>query len=200
MIEIKKSFPFEIAQECSLFVPSNGLPDYMEIRNSAGKVFYFRHKPDGVETIKININKPGQYTANFDAFATVKPLEIFNPIKQLPTKERDFRTEIQIHGKKLDKTPALIYAKYGVVHYDRDKFAALPIPCKVFILLHEIGHFFYTTEWKADTFALYHFCKLGYNPSNAFYTLSKILEGKSEEQELRLKNLHNCILFQQTLI
>lgn len=201
-MEIKKLYPFDVKKECTLYVDNNAhtLPEYLEIRNAQGKVFYFRYIKGSEDQIKININKPGDYTANFDADATVTELQISQPVRKLPTKERDLRTELQIQKKNLEGTPARIYAKFGILQYDEKQFENLPIPCKVFIMLHEIGHFFYSTEWKTDTFALYHFCELGYNPSNAFYTLTKILKNpQGEEPSQRINNLYNCILYQQQL-
>lgn len=192
-MQISKNVPFKIFGDTSLFI-SGVLPDFLEIRNEAGKVFYVRYLKAGYNTIKININKKGTYTANFSATVEVKPLEISKTIDFLPEKERDLKTDLNILGKTLERTPARIYAHYGVIEYDKDKFAALPIPFKVFILLHEIGHFFYVTEWKADLFALYHFSRLGYNPSNAFYCLSAILnEPNNEQQHERIQNLYNAI-------
>ena len=166
----------------------------IELKNEAGKVYYIRHLTEGYNEIKININRTGNYTANFNATATKQPLQIINAVDTLPEKERDLKTELNFIGKNLDRTPARIYANFGVIEYDKKKFASYPIPFKVFILLHEIGHFFYTTEWKCDIFALYHFTRLGYNASNAFYCLSTILnDPNNTEQHDRIKNLFNAI-------
>jgi len=196
---INKLSRFDIAQECTIYI-SGELPEYIELRNAAGKVFYFRYLDKKEQSVKININKPGEYYANFTAEATIEPISIFQPVKALPQKERDLRRDIKIQETDLQQTPARMFAMFGIIQYDREKFKELPLPCKVFILLHEIGHFFYVTEWKTDLFALYHFCKLGYNPSNAFYTLSMLLDTNKEQGEQRVKNLYNVILYQQNLI
>lgn len=196
MITIVKNQPFKL-DICSLFINfSAALPEYIELKNEKGKVFYFRYI-DNDNGTKININRRGTYTANFDAEnVKVTPIQIINCVNTLPTKERDFAQDVTIKSANLEKTPARIYAELGVIQYDREKFKTLPIPCKVFILLHEIGHLYYKTEWKTDLFAMYHFTRLGYNASNAFYTLSNILDASQEQAAQRINNLYNSILFQ----
>ena len=198
MITIIKNVPFEVPK-CSLFFNySDTLPEYIELTNDKGKVFYFRYI-DNKNNLKININRAGKYTANFSASnVIVKPLTIVNCVNKLPEKERNHAQEVTIKSADLEHTPARIYAKLGVIQYDREKFKTLPIPSKVFILLHEIGHLYYKTEWKTDLFAMYHFTRLGYNASNAFYTLSQILDGTKQQGAQRINNLYNAILHQTT--
>ena len=55
----------------------------------------------------------------------------------------------------------------------------------MFILLHEVGHFFYTEEYKCDTFAAFHFLDMGFNPSQAFESLAGVLhEGKRNDERI----------------
>jgi hypothetical protein len=50
-----------------------------------------------------------------------------------------------------------------------------PIEVRLFILLHEVGHFYYSEEWKCDAYAAYHFLEWGCNPSQAFEALAGVL-------------------------
>jgi hypothetical protein len=99
-----------------------------------------------------------------------------------------------------------------VIELSRE-FYDLAKPIRVFILLHELGHFYFgitdadvakansmkdgkewlkqkadESETKCDLFALVNYLKMGYNRSMAFYALSKVLK-KSKANETRLKAL-----------
>ncbi len=53
----------------------------------------------------------------------------------------------------------------GFLVFDKDFFKSLNISQLYFVLSHEVGHFFYYTEHKCDTFAAFMMLKMGFNPS-----------------------------------
>lgn len=149
------------------------------------------------ETIKINAVPSGDYVFYPKPDKVeVKPIEkkkINTNI--LPQKERSrFKKYTIITNEYLSGTPARNYTQIGEIQVS-PSFHKLPLQIQKFILLHEIGHFFYETEWKCDLFALVHFINLGYNESNAFFALKNILS-HSEENLKRIDILYNNILKQ----
>jgi len=110
----------------------------------------------------------------------------------LPTPERNKLKNFKIEfNPTLQGTPARIFTDSGLVEIG-PQFQNYEPPTKLFILLHELGHFYYKTEWKTDTFALYWYLKLGYNKSQAFYALSRVLKTSPENMK-RLINVFNKI-------
>lgn len=63
---------------------------------------------------------------------------------------------------------ASVWTGKNVVLLDKSLFEIHPKPRLVYIFLHELGHYFYSTEWKADLFAAVYMLKKGYNPSQVF--------------------------------
>lgn len=161
-------------------------------RNS--ELYYLREIGD-FDAININLKQPGNYT-----FST--PIEIINrqpicincPIKRedLPQFERKYplpdKWEKDI---EIGRSPARMFPAHGIIETG-ERFNGLPLEWKIYVLLHELAHSYYKTEWKADTLALFWFCKLGYNHSQALYSLSKVLK-QSPENMNRIYNVYKYI-------
>jgi hypothetical protein len=189
-------------------------PKKFVLTNERGNVYYFRYLTNSVPRIKINIVHPGLYRGNVP-FKIVKivPLEIPQNLPELPEPERNrFKPFNIVDNFSLQGTPARIFTHEGIIEKSRE-FYELPEPLRLFILLHEVGHFYYgvtekdkayaasipdgeqwlknkrdESEKKCDLFALVHYLKMGYNRSMAFYALSHVLK-KSKANEQRLKSL-----------
>lgn len=56
------------------------------------------------------------------------------------------------------------------------KFKSMPIYAKIFVLFHELGHRFYNSEDKCDEYALKHCLARGWNRTQMFYALSRVLK------------------------
>ena len=121
--------------------------------------------------------KPGQYK-----FGQPHPLTFKEPGFRPPKPERD--RNLQLNHVFFDNskpyTPAAIDTLQGVVKVSR-KFFKYPVEIRYFILLHEIGHFFYKTEWKCDQFAAYYFLKSGLNKTSAFNSLADVLHMENHD-------------------
>ena len=87
-----------------------------------------------------------------------------------------------VFNPNLNGSPARNFSQTGIIEYGNN-FLNLPAPVKTFILLHEIGHFFYKTEKYCDIFAAKNFIDMGYNNSTAFYALSKVLRESAANKE-----------------
>lgn len=175
-----------------LFYNSAGLPLYVEAIKDGKKYFYRRFKKSK-RFLKINFPCAGNYYINFDyEKIKYKPLEAVNFIGSLPQKERNREKNIKVmFNPELKGTPARIYTDLGLIEIGA-KFNKLSLSEKAFVLLHEYGHFFYKTEYKTDLFALYHFIRIGFNPSSAFNCLKDVL-GDTPESNKRILNLYSQI-------
>jgi hypothetical protein len=109
-------------------------------------------------------------------FLRTEPIKLVSENVPLPEPERDgvnFGIN-KITVDSLKETPARIYTNEKVIVLN-PKFFNYPIEVRLFILLHEVGHFYYKTEWKCDQYAVHHFLKMGCNPSQSFESLAGVL-------------------------
>ena len=89
---------------------------------------------------------------------------------------------------------ASVWTKKNVVLLDHELFEIHPKPRIVYIFLHELGHYFYKTEWKADLFAAVYMLKKGYNPSQVFDASRNSLSAKNYKRiEKTFKNLQKNV-------
>lgn len=192
-------------QPATIYIKFAGglLPKKFEVRNSRGELYYFRYLDGKTPRIKFNVCHADTYFSH-TPFEVVKIVDIEIPtdLPTLPDFSRDRIKDFTIvYNPNLIGTPARVFTKDGIVEKGRDLYK-YPKPLRVFILLHEVGHFFYGLtdeditrarrmkqadgekfvkdkkqqgEENCDTFALINYLKMGYNRSMAYYALSKVL-------------------------
>ena len=149
-----------------------------------GKLYCERPHKKG-QTFKINVPFGGQYLHNeaLDGaqFYKLTPIQKDNRIISLPEPERNKKAYIKsIFFDNQKDTPARIYTDLNTIVVN-NKFFNYPIEVRFFILLHEVGHFYYKTEWKCDQFAAHHYLKIGFNPSQAFESLAGVLHETKQD-------------------
>lgn len=106
----------------------------------------------------------------------------------LPAPERNKNAYVKdIFFEDKGSSPARIFTDLNTIVVNKD-FFNYPIEVRYFILLHEVGHFFYSTEWKCDQYAAYHFTKIGFNPTQAFESLAGVLHTESADGEPNERN------------
>ncbi len=111
---------------------------------------------------------------------------------QLPAPERNKNAYIKkIFFEDKGESPARIFTDLNTIVVNKTYFN-YPIEVRFFISLHEFGHFFYSTEWKCDYYAAYHFCKIGFNPSQGFESIAGILH-PSERNNERIEKIYNLL-------
>ena len=152
-------------------------------------------KPE-VKEISFNIVKNGDYTAPIEfEILKIEPIKTINTI-QLFDPERNRQRPFKIvYNPRLGEsaTPARIFTNLYPAKIEVGKrFYQYPPQVRMFILLHELGHLYYTTEHKCDLFALKNFIEMGFNISQAFYALSKVLHPNETNKE-RINQLFNEI-------
>lgn len=175
-----KTIYFECAQPCALKVYCNGL--------------LYAEKPLNKGPFKFNL--PIENTYIFDAgsikLIDVKPLKKVQKTIELPTPDRNKTEFIRDIFYDNDRTsPASINTDEKIILVNK-KFFSYPIEVRMFILLHEVGHFFYTEEYKCDTFAAYHFLDIGFNPSQAFESLAGVLH-ENKRNDHRIDNIFKLL-------
>jgi hypothetical protein len=135
--------------------------DEIKIYDRLGKPFYFFTKPAMQPSVKFNLPKGKYFTSN--TLTEINPVRYDLP--KLPKRER--------HGKEpeLYKTVIAENPNKCSINYDQELIIIDPEICKLptfvlcYILHHEIGHFYYSTEKYADLYAANQMLKHGFNPS-----------------------------------
>lgn len=146
------------------------------------------------KNFKFNLPIPNNYTLVGVSLKVdrIAPLEKVVKTIELPTPDRSKAFGIkEILYNNDSPSPARIFTDKQIICVNK-KFFSYPIEVRMFILLHEVGHFFYTEEWKCDTFAAYHFLDLGFNPSQAFEALAGVLHPGQRNDE-RINNIYKLL-------
>lgn len=149
------------------------------------KPFYFKKNPN-CDKVFFNLLK-GIYTTD-NAVARVKPLVYLPP--KLPRPERRTKAPKKLTifvGENPNKCS--INRHNGKILID-DRLTFMPLPFIHFILFHELGHYFYKTEYKADIYAAAKMLKIGYNPTQVMYAQYLML---SDHQRARKRILINFL-------
>lgn len=209
-----------IQQPSTVYIAFDVVPNVFKLYHERYGLYHFRHLEGKYPRIKFNLPHVGKYNSP-TPFKVLKivPIEIPAKMPSLPEYERnDIKDFSIVNNFDLSGSPARMFRKEGIVELGK-RFYEMPKPIRMFILLHEVGHFFYgltdadykkaeqmgdlagndylktkraASEEKCDLFALIHYAQFGYNLSMAFYSLSKMLS-RSPANIKRLKTLFNNI-------
>jgi len=148
-----------------------------QIYDRSGRRIYRRFLHPRADNFSVNLPRTGEYFLPDDI--EIRDRLHLVPCRvnfKLPEPERNKYKPFKIEFKAdLEGTPARIFTDSGLIEIG-PQYQSYDPPTKLFILLHELGHYYYQTEWKTDTFALYWYIKLGYNKSQAFYALTRVLK------------------------
>ena len=170
---------------------------YFELRDATGSIAHFRYV-SGIPRIKFNMIHTGVYFSNLP-FKLLKlgPVEIPTRLPELPPAQRDrWKETVFAYNPELSGTPVRIFTETGLVEYG-SAFLTYPPPIRMFLLLHEVGHYFYLDESACDLWAMVNYLRMGYNRSMAYYALSHVLS-RSNDNIQRIRNMFNNIQFTQT--
>lgn len=180
---------FKSNGKCTVTVFFNQQPKILEVKDSAGNVYFFR-EIEGQKSIKFNILKSDVFKLNCNAEnIKISPLSITPLNIVLPTQDRNEMKQFKIiFNPNLKGTPARNYFIKGIIEVG-EIFKKQIYPIRVFILLHEVAHFYYEDEETADLFAAKKFVDMGFNNSTAFYALRNVLNFESKRNKQRLINL-----------
>ena len=159
-----------------------------------GILYHEREFKQPVNNFTFNAVKSGEYTftqpVQKSETAPIKKLSTAGII--LPNKERFYKANFYIVKNNNYEGKARMYKETGEIQTGR-LFEQYNEQIKEFILLHEIGHFYYSTEWKCDLYALMQFLKKGYNQSQAYIALEKVLNHTPENLQ-RIQLIKNQLI------
>lgn len=181
--EGKKTFDIQFTQP----------PLRVEIYNDEGKVYFFRELGGKFKKISVNICHKGFYRVSEDCDSIQKrELEKSTINAVLPPPDRDrMKPFVIVHNENLTSTPARNFTNKGVIETGKT-FKHFPFPIRLFILCHEVGHFFYADEENADLYACKIFLENGYNKSTALYALTKVLKANIQNKK-RVERLFSIL-------
>lgn len=189
---------FSIDKPATVFVEFNEVPKtFFCMKKDGGTCLYFFRELAGKEDfkkIRFNINHPGSYMLLSGSITDIKPFEKISSGIKLPPRERSRMKPFHcVVNSEMQNTPARNFTHIGRIELSPE-FMSWPYAIRLFIMLHEIGHFFYKTETYCDLYAAKVFIDvLGFNPSTAFYSLSKVLK-RNPENNYRLSNIYKNLV------
>ena len=214
-----------IDKKCTVYGSFVGnMPRTFTLHNSKGELYYKRSLDGRTPRIKFNILHADDYTPNvpFEVLK-ISELELPDQLPELPDYTRNRVKDVTItFNPNLTGTPARIHTKTGVIERS-PLFFGMTKPLRVFILLHEVGHFYYGVnnddlenarrlnpsdannflrtkmlkgEKDCDAFAFVHFLRMGFNRSTAFQALKEVLKDSPYKNE-RLNSILNYIKHSQ---
>lgn len=169
------------------------MPHLLVVWGSNGVSEYFRHLDGKTPRIKFNLPVSDQYTCNVP-FDIVKIVSVeIPPLPSLPKANRDrLKGEPTIiYDENWNESTASNFTNDGIIVHGPNWKKLIP-PIRLFIDLHEIGHFFYQEEENCDLYAFVNFMRLGYNRSTAYYALTSVL-GRNPEALKRIKTIFQTI-------
>lgn len=171
------------------------MPKLFAISNiNTGVGEYFRYTDGKTPRIKFNVPIPGDYATNVPVTITkIVSIEIPTNLPVLPTAQRDRLKgdPTVIYDPGWTTSPASNFTQENLIVHGPVWKGLIP-PMRLFIDLHEVGHFFYLDEDKCDLYALVNFLRMGYNKSTAYYALSNILRRTPQAVD-RMKKLFTAI-------
>lgn len=180
-----------------MFLTNGNISQHFKAVQS-GKITVFRNgklhceKPFNSGKFYINLPLAGFYSFSGFGFEFLEqtPLIKSDLVITLPEPERVRRFGIvDIRYDTQSNSPARIYSTKGIIVLN-PKFDAYSNEIKAFILLHELGHFYYQTEWKCDQYAAYHFINtFNFNTSQAFLGLDEVLHKTKNNGQPHTENL-----------
>jgi hypothetical protein len=172
---------------CSVYFDTKEVDGSFEIKTEQGEVYHNLHRVS--ERTKVNFPKQGLYCVSVNCRYITKDLQPFNPSIELPEPERDHHekeVKLQIFKEtRPDSSPARTYAKEGIMLVNEPIFLKSNIQQRIFILLHEWAHRYYSTEYLCDLWAAQKYCEWGFNPSQAFSTLAELLQTSTNQKETK---------------
>jgi len=143
-------------------------------------IVFYDYTPKGI----FNCPKGTYYTRSKLKVVKAKVKKIV-----LPKRERIFAIpkDVAIKSTKT-KHKCVIHKASNTIYYDRTFFKDLTPTEKYFIFCHEIGHYLYTTEHKADLYAANCLLKSGYNESQIAKLPFKTLGDNQTERKIKMLN------------
>lgn len=149
------------------------------ITDSRGNTFYYMEN-EKCDRVAFNLIA-GEYNTTSEISPLQRPLEYVLP--NLPRPERWMRVPDNFDVEFTpNKNKASVNLWDGLAFVDND-YSEGDTPQLIFLQYHELGHYYYKTEWKCDVFAAYQMIKRGFNPSQCYYADACCLSDKNDARK-----------------
>ena len=149
-----------------------------------GQLFYF-HSGNSNGEFYFNLPKGKYYTSN--KIEVLKfPVSVNLPKLPAPEKINSLPKKVKVYFLE-NPHKASIITDLNEIKVD-PKILKLSIPTIVFVMFHELGHYFYYDEKKCDLFAAVQMLKRGFNPSQCGIAIDNALSSKSFDRKYCLIN------------
>ena len=149
-----------------------------------GKIFYF-HTGNPKGEFYFNLPKGKYFSAN-QLEVLKNPIPVNLPKLPAPEKNNTLPKKVKVYFLENPHKASIITAN-NEIKVD-PKILNLTLPTIVFIMFHELGHYFYSDEKKCDLFAAVQMIKRGFNPSQCGIAIDNALSSKSFDRKYCLIN------------
>jgi len=164
--------------------------EFFAINSNTGEIYFQKFNLQS-NIVTFNLPQPGGYNLTFN-----QPVEVLEQTElqyvpvlfELPKMDNPdpIPTPLTVViNPDLKGTPAQTIPGIRLIQF-QPEFEIWPEPVKMFIYLHELGHFHYESCFDADLYALKNFFEMGYNISQAIYALIDFRNYSSVSMELFL--------------
>lgn len=184
---------YEVTKKSGAVLEYSDTVPLIRVLDESGDIYHVRRN---ASKMRLNLF-PGVYYIEPNPIE-ITPVNWLNktPLFKLPDAEKKFENfdieNIEIKTNEiLQYTPARTCVKKGLIELSPRIFE-MPRFVRMFIMLHELGHNMYITEWKCDVFALYVMMKKGCSISQCFYALDMVMK-PSDAKDERLKKIYSYI-------
>ena len=144
------------------------------------KLFYYH---DGNQNGRFFFNLPkGEYYTTNDIEKCGEPIPVNLPILPPPEKRLSLPKKVKVSFLENPNKASILVDKHKI--FVDHKIMKLPLPSIIFVLFHEIGHYYYKDEKKCDLFAVREMLKRGFNPSQCGMAIDRALSDKSIDRKL----------------
>jgi len=157
----------------------------IEVYDNRGLPFYFFKNPQ-MQTIKFNLIA-GKYYCENDLKLLQKPLRYEPPKLPKFEKRRIIHDNIEFRVEPNPNKASIDISK-GLIIIDNKYFNEIETPFCNFLLFHELGHYYYKTEYKCDLFSAFNMLIRGFNPTQCYYANSICLSDRQSERKQILFN------------
>ena len=141
--------------------------------------FYF-HGGNKNGNFYFNLPKGDYFTFN-SIEKLKKPVFVSLPKLPKPEKNNNLPQKVKVYFLE-NPNKASIITGLNKIQID-PKILNLSLPSIVFVLFHELGHYFYKDEKKCDLFAAVQMLKRGFNPSQCGIAIDSALSDSSFDRK-----------------
>lgn len=181
---------FSISEPSTVYVKGLENTDLINVYlKGLDKPYFFRLLNKKYPSIKFNLCHAGDYSMTSGIVEKIGAIEIQKFNYKLPPHDRERMKFFEFRkNPTLTGSPARNFTKTGIIETGT-KFPHYPFAVRLFILLHECGHFYYFDETNADAWAAKTFVDMGYNESTALYSLSNVLNFETKRNKDRIETM-----------